>query len=485
MSISSIISIVFGIIFVLNILFGLVIVFQERKDIGSTWAWLLVLSFIPVLGFILYLLFAQDFRKIRLFHWDDLKKLRYEKLLLEQMESIQSGGFQFKNDVAQKNDDLIYMHLNENHALLTEDNEIDILTDGKVKFERLFQDIREAQESVHVQYYIFQRDNLGKKFLDLLTEKAKQGVKVRLLYDELGSRKLTKGFFKDFLAAGGEAEAFFPSKLHLINLRINYRNHRKLVIIDGKIGYVGGFNVGDEYLGIKKKFGYWRDTHLRVQGSAVYAMQIRFILDWSQASQHNEITYETKLFPAIETTGRVGMQIVTSGPDSSLEHIKNGYIKMIMSAKRSIYIQSPYFVPDPSVFDALRIAALSGVDVHIMIPDKPDHPFIYWATLSHVGELLKLGVKVYLYKKGFIHAKTIVVDDEISSVGTANMDYRSFRLNFEVNAFIYHEATAQKLSEIFLEDIKDSTLLTIEDYGQRPRLVRMKESISRLISPIL
>ncbi|GAA0392480.1 cardiolipin synthase [Paenibacillus motobuensis] len=485
MSISSIITVVAGIIFVLNILFGLVIVFKERKDIGSTWAWLLVLSFIPVLGFILYLLFAQDFRKIRLFHWDDFKKLHYEQILLTQMGSIQSSRFQFKNEAAKKYDDLIYMHLNENHALLTEDNEIDIFTDGKVKFDRLFQDIREAQESVHVQYYIFRRDNLGKKFLDLLTEKARQGVKVRLLYDELGSRQLTKGFFKEFFAAGGEAEAFFPSKLHLINLRINYRNHRKLVIIDGKIGYIGGFNVGDEYLGLKKKFGYWRDTHLRIQGSAVYSMQIRFILDWSQASQHNEITYEPSLFPSIETKDQVSMQIVTSGPDSRLEHIKNGYIKMIMSAKQSIYIQTPYFVPDPSVFDALRIALLSGVDVNIMIPDKPDHPFIYWATLSHIGEMMKLGVKVYLYKKGFIHAKTIVVDDEISSVGTANMDYRSFRLNFEVNAFIYHEATAKKLREIFMEDVKDSTLLTVEDYEQRPRLVRMKESISRLISPIL
>lgn len=485
MSISSIITVVVGIIFVLNILFGIVIVFKERKDIGSTWAWLLVLSFIPVLGFVLYLLFAQDFRKIRLFHWDDFKKLRYEKTLLTQMGSIQSSRFQFKNEVAKKYDDLIYMHLNENHALFTEDNEIDIFTVGKDKFERLFQDIREAQESVHVQYYIFRRDNLGKEFLDLLTEKARQGIKVRLLYDELGSRQLTKGFFKEFFAAGGEAEAFFPSKLHLINLRINYRNHRKLVIIDGQIGYVGGFNVGDEYLGAKKKFGYWRDTHLRVQGSAVYAMQIRFILDWSQASQHNEITYEPSLFPAVETKDQVAMQIVTSGPDSRLEHIKNGYIKMIMSAKHSIYIQTPYFVPDPSVFDALRIASLSGVEVNIMIPDKPDHPFIYWATLSHIGEMLQLGVNVYLYKKGFIHAKTIVVDNEISSVGTANMDYRSFRLNFEVNAFIYHEATAKKLRDIFLEDVKDSILLTEEDYEQRPRLVRMKESISRLISPIL
>lgn len=485
MSMSSIISIVVGIVLVLNVLLAIIIVFQERKDIGSTWAWLLVLSFIPVLGFILYLLFAQNFRTIKLFHWDDFKKLHYEKRLLAQMDCIQAGEFKFKNEIAQKYDDLIYMYLNENQALLTEDNQLEIFTEGKAKFDRLFQDIQAAQQSVHVQYYIYRRDNLGKKLLDLLTEKARQGVKVRLLYDELGSRQLTRGFFKDFLEAGGEAEAFFPSKLHLINLRINYRNHRKLVIIDGKIGYVGGFNVGDEYLGLKKKFGYWRDTHLRVEGNAVYSMQIRFILDWSQASQHHEITYSPSLFPEMETKDQVSMQIVTSGPDSSLEHIKNGYIKMILSAKSSVYIQTPYFVPDPSVFDALRIAALSGVDVHIMIPDKPDHPFIYWATLSHVGELLKLGVKVYLYEKGFIHAKTVVIDDEVASVGTANMDYRSFRLNFEVNAFIYHEPTAKELNQIFIKDIEHSSLLTLEEYEQRSKFVRIKESISRLLSPIL
>lgn len=237
--------------------------------------------------------------------------------------------------------------------------------------------------------------------------------------------------------------SLFPSRLRPINLRLNYRNHRKLVIIDGETGYVGGFNVGDEYLGLNPKFGYWRDTHLRLQGTAVHAIQTRFILDWNQASHHHTLTYVPNHFPECEPKGNVGMQIVTSGPDSEWEQIKNGYIKMISTAKRSILIQTPYFIPDSSLLDALRIACLSGIDVKIMIPNKPDHAFVYWATLSYIGDLLKAGASVYIYDNGFIHAKTIVVDDETASVGTANIDVRSFRLNFEVNAFIYDVTIAK------------------------------------------
>lgn len=478
-------SIIISFIFVLNIILAVIVVFQERRDAGATWAWLLVLFFIPVLGFGLYLLFAQNLRHIRLFHWDDLQKTGIEKALLAQMNEINSGQFPFRNQVAASNSDLIYMLLNENQAILTDDNHVEIFTDGKEKFDRLFKDIEEAKEYIHIQYYIIRRDQLGKKLIAALTQKAKEGVKVRVLYDELGSRKLTKGFFKKFREAGGEAEAFFPSKLRFVNLRLNYRNHRKLVIIDGDIGYVGGFNVGDEYLGLNSRFGYWRDTHLRIQGQAVYAMQVRFILDWNQASHHHDIMYEPNLFPKINSPGHAGVQIVTSGPDSENEHIKNGYIKMISAAKKSIYIQTPYFIPDASLLDALRIASLSGVKVHIMIPDKPDHPFVFWATLSYIGEMLKTGAHVYLYNNGFIHAKTIIVDEQIASVGTANIDMRSFKLNFEVNAFLYDEYISRSLTETFHQDMRVSRHLTMEDYEKRSKWIRTKESISRLLSPIL
>lgn len=478
-------SIILGLIIVLNIVFSMFVVFRERRDAGSTWAWLLVLSFIPILGFALYLLFAQNLRRIRLFHWDDLQKTGIEKVLLSQMEGMNKGEYPFSNQAAADSSDLIHMHINENQAILTDDNHVEIFTDGREKFERLFQDIEEAKVYIHIQYYIIRRDDLGKKLISLLTKKAKEGVKVRVLYDELGSRQLTKGFFKAFREAGGEAEAFFPSKLRFINLRLNYRNHRKLAIIDGDIGYVGGFNVGDEYLGLNSRFGYWRDTHLRIQGEAVYAMQVRFILDWNQASHHHDIYYESNLFPKIDSPGNVGIQIVTSGPDSRYEHIKNGYIKMISSAKKSIHIQTPYFIPDASLLDALRIAALSGVKVHLMIPDKPDHPFVYWATLSYIGEMLRTGANVYLYNNGFIHAKTIIIDEKISSVGTANIDVRSFKLNFEVNAFLYDENLSQQLTRIFHQDLRVSSQLTMKQYLERSRWIKFKESISRLLSPIL
>ena len=280
-------------------------------------------------------------------------------------------------------------------------------------------------------------------------------------------------------------EAFFPSRFPIINYRINYRNHRKLVIIDGKIGYIGGFNVGDEYLGKNKKFGYWRDTHLRIIGSSVHAIQTRFILDWNQASDSNDIAYSPELFPKTESKGDISLQIVSSGPDSEWEHIKYGYIKMISYARESIFIQTPYFIPDASLLDALRIASLTGKDVRIMIPNKPDHPFVYWATYFYVGEMLNAGARVYIYDNGFIHAKTIIVDGKLASVGTANIDVRSFKLNFEVNAFLYDEGISTSLTDSFYKDMDVSRELTLEAYQQRSLKIRFKESISRLLSPIL
>lgn len=481
----SIFSILVGVIYLLNILFAAIVIFLERRDASSTWAWLLVLFFIPGLGFILYLLLGQNLTRSRMFQWEDKKKVGLEQLISSQIQKLEDDEFEFHNETAKSSRNMVRMLLMNNHAVLTEDNRVNIFTDGKEKFSALLNDIKAAKNHIHLQYYIFKNDEIGKKVIAALTEKAKEGVTVRILYDELGSRRLRKSAFKELRSAGGEVEVFFPSRLRYFNLRMNYRNHRKLAIIDGKIGYVGGFNVGDEYLGLNKRFGYWRDTHLRITGKAVHAIQTRFILDWNQASYRHDIYYEPHYFSEEVSTGNVSMQIVTSGPDSEWEQIKNGYIKMISTARRSIYIQTPYFIPDASLLDALRIAALSGVDVRIMIPNKPDHMFVYWATYSYIGEMLKAGARVYIYDNGFIHAKTMVVDGKISSVGTANIDVRSFRLNFEVNAFIYHKTTARRLTDSFKKDVQLSYELTINKYMQRPLKIRFKESISRLLAPIL
>ncbi|MFP9131222.1 cardiolipin synthase [Niallia sp. BSM11] len=480
-------TILLSTIILLNIIFAFLVIFFERKDPIATWAWLMVLTFIPILGFILYLLIGQNLRNRKMFQWDERKKLGIEQVLASQLLQISSNQLRTTNEVIRNNQDLIYMNLFNNDAVLTENNAVDIYTDGKEKFDQLLKDIMAAKKSIHLQYYIFKNDGIGSKLIAALTEKAKEGLEVRLLYDELGSRTLQKRAFKELKAAGGQVAVFFPSKFHLINLRMNYRNHRKLAIIDGHIGYIGGFNVGDEYLGLNPKFGYWRDTHLRIVGTAIYAIQTRFILDWNQAAAHHEIHYSPDYFPGKldEIIGNIGMQIVSSGPNSEWEQIKNGYIKMITAAKDSVFIQTPYFIPDASLLDTLRIAALSGIDVKIMIPNKPDHMFVYWATYSYIGEMLKAGAKVYIYENGFIHAKTLLVDRKISSVGTANIDMRSFRLNFEVNAFIYSEEIANSLTDGFMEDMKLCTPLSLDSYSKRALWIKFKESFSRLLSPLL
>lgn len=474
-----------GFILVTNIILGISIVFLERKSATSTWAWLMVLLFIPILGFFLYLIFGRPIYKRKIFTWDTKSRQEVKTTVNKQILQIEEKKFQFRQKELHAFDDLVYLHLKNDEAIFTQDNKVDIFIDGKEKFKALIEDMEQARDHIHLQYYIYKHDELGQRIARTLIRKAKEGVEVRVLYDDLGSRTLSRKYVRRLKEAGVKIVPFSPAKTSAIkvNLEINYRNHRKLGIIDGKIGYIGGFNVGDEYLGKYKRFGYWRDTHLRIQGHAVQSMQTRFILDWNHAST-DQLQYERRLFD-VHSAGETGIQIVSSGPDSEWEQIKNGYIKMILSAKEYIYIQTPYFIPDESLLDALRIAALSGTKIKLMIPNKPDHPFVYWATLSYCGDLLRAGAEVYIYQNGFLHAKTIVVDGKISSVGTANIDVRSFRLNFEVNAFLYDTKLTQELVEIFNNDIKLSTQMTLKLYQKRSIGIRFKESISRLISPVL
>jgi cardiolipin synthase len=362
---------------------------------------------------------------------------------------------------------------------------VEIFKDGKEKFAELFKCMEAAKNHIHVQYYIIRNDRVGNELLSILVKKAEEGLEVRLLYDSVGGREISKNTVDRLNKSGVKVASFFSSKFpFLFNFKINYRNHRKIVVIDGEIGFIGGFNVGEEYVGLNEHFGYWRDTHIKIVGDAVIDLQTRFFLDWIHASKE-EMGYLPKYFPDTKNKGSVGIQIVSSGPDNSNEVIKCNYIKMIDSAKKNIYLQTPYFIPDTSVLDSIKIAALSGVDVRILIPCKPDHPFVYWATNWYCGELLRYGVKVYTYENGFLHAKTLIVDGIVSSVGTANFDVRSFKLNFEGNAIIYDTRTSLKLKEIFFEDLDYSLELTRELYLDRGIGVKFKESISRLFAPLL
>ena len=483
-SIHSSYMIVFNNLIWINILFALALVFFERRNPTSTWLWLMVLLFLPGLGFVLYLFLGQDMSKKKKFknkaEEDDL----FETILSNQGKDFSRSEFLKKNPEYKSYDDIVKLHLAGSNSVFTSDNQVEFFFDGEDKFNAIFNSIEYAKNYIHMEYYIFNDDNLGKKIISALTKKAKDGVEVKLLIDGMGGRKLTKSLINVLTDAGGEVVFFFPPFIPVFNVRINYRNHRKIGIFDGREAYLGGFNVGDEYLGQSAKFGYWRDTHIKIRGSAIRAIQWQFFLDWRFASGKEIKGYQTYIGEEFEEN-RVGMQVVSSGPDSKWPSIKDGYLKMIINAEKRLYVETPYFIPDDSIYEGLKIAGLSGLDVRVMIPNKPDHPFVYWAGLSYIGELLEAGVRFFTYEKGFMHSKVMIMDDLVSSVGTANLDIRSFKLNFEINAFMYNRETNKILAERFLNDLENCKEITLETYNKRSKYIKIKESVSRLLSPIL
>ncbi|MBN1468073.1 MAG: cardiolipin synthase [Fusobacteriaceae bacterium] len=472
-----------NLLLVLNIFFIMIVIFFERKRVINTLGWVLILSLTSYIGFFFYLFFGLGFRKRkRLKNNND--NFIFQKFLIRRNELIEKA-----NKIELKKDyfDLVYYLEYNLKSLYYPSNEITLYTDGVDFFNVLKQNIANAKVFIHIEYYIFRNDTLGTEIKNLLIKKAKEGVEIKFIYDGMGSLSVKDRFFNDLREAGAEVECFFPPTLLPFNIRWNFRNHRKIVVIDGQEAYVGGFNVGDEYLGKNKKFGYWRDTQLKIEGDIIDSIEAEFLMDWLFVKKQKiSKDFETdKYFPEREPKGSIDMQICSSGPNYDHPYIKDSIVKLISKAKKSIYIQTPYFIPDDTIQDLLKIAVLSGVRVNIMIPNKPDHIFVYWATLYNAGELLELGAKVYTYENGFLHSKVLIVDDEVSTIGTANMDMRSFYVNFEIKTIIYNEAFALKLKEEFYRDIKLSKELTLEKYRNRGRKVKIKESISRLVSPIL
>lgn len=468
----------------INIFLAILLVFFERRNPTSTWLWVMVLTFLPGLGFILYLFIGQDLSKKRLFKTNETEDYCFRDIVLEQEKQINNDEYRYRDPNYIEYEDLIKMHLISSESFFTQDNSVEIFYEGEEKFKSLIKSLNSAKDHIHMQYYIFKSDNLGKKVIDVLCNKAKEGVEVKLLIDGMGGRKFSRKYINNLKEAGAEVGVFFPPFVPLVSLRINYRNHRKICVIDGKEAFIGGLNIGDEYIGLSKRFGYWRDTHLKIKGSSISSLEWRFLLDWRFATG-NEITRCQTYLAEEDSLGSTGIQIVSSGPDSKWPSIKDGYLKMISNAKEKIFIETPYFIPDDSIFEALRLAGLSGLDVRVMIPCKPDHPFVYWASMSYIGELLQAGVKFYTYEKGFLHSKVVLMDDFVSSVGTANLDIRSFKLNFEVNAFLYDEKINLSLTDRFLNDLQYCKEITIEEYNNRSGIVKIKESFSRLLSPIL
>lgn len=474
-------------IVVVNAIFAFFTVFREKRDIAATWAWMLVLVLLPVVGFIAYAFIGRKLPKGRMFRLQDQVAVQLDERLAKQREQLGNQDMP-ADQISHSVINMVNMFMSTDQAFLARKNRVHVIIDGHDLFHQMMADIEGATSSIHIEFYTFYNDQIGNDILNLLVQKAKAGVEVRVIYDPWGSMGTWKRFFKPLMDVGGHVEPFLGTRSAVIDFRLNFRDHRKIVTVDGRIGYVGGFNIGDQYLGRKPKFGYWRDTHLRIVGSGVFALQARFMLDWNATDRDNPFrddTIDHRYFPLTQVKGQTSLQIVSSGPDSDLQQIKMGYMRLIQTAQKRLWIQTPYLIPDDSVLDSLRIAAMAGIDVRIMIPDKPDHAFVYRATQYYARQLADDGVKIYFYHNGFIHAKTMVVDGKISSVGSANMDYRSFKLNFEINAFIYDSQVSQELEQIYEADMTHSELITPEKFDQQSLYLKFKQTASRLLSPIL
>lgn len=478
-------------VYLINFLIVLNLIFRDKRNIETTVAWILILSTIPPLGFVLYLSFGRGISKDNMFKIKEAEDKIIKSSILDTHVKLGYAN-KFEPNIVEHRD-MIYALANSNNAHFTDNNSVDIYSECNGFFDSLLDELRQAKKYINIQFYIFKDDDIGNQIIDILLDKVKEGVEIRLLYDAVGSRLFSDKSIIKLKKGGVKVGSFFPSFMKIVNFNLNYRNHRKIVVIDGKVGFVGGNNIGDEYLGKDSKFGNWRDTHLKLTGDCIRDLNIRFILDWRYTTKEDLDLNKYFNYDCYTTTStnshsnNIGIQIVSSGPDiTELDEIKYGYIKMIQNAKKYVYIQSPYFILDKTLTDTIKIACLSGVDVRIMIPSKPDHPFVYWASYSYAGELLKFGAKLYTYdENSFLHAKTIVMDDAVCSIGTANMDIRSFELNFEVNAFIYSSEISQKQKSIFENDILNSREITLDLYNSRSTSVKVKESISRLLSPVL
>jgi cardiolipin synthase len=472
----------FSILFSVTALFIAVVIFLENRHPSSTLAWLIVLALFPFLGFVVYMFVGQSYRK---------KKMFYKKSLEDEDFYVR-----IENSLKQEEQELGWMKDRQKQFLnlasklgktpVSFASETEVLANGEEKFTALFDLIDKAERHLHLEYYIIRHDKTGNLLKDKLIKKAKQGVEVRFLYDAVGCLALSPSFISELRSSGVKMEPFFPVKLPYFNQKINFRNHRKIVVADGKYGLVGGLNIGDEYMGQNPYYGFWRDTHLKITGEAVNSLQLIFLQDWRHATGEKLVPeYFVHKWGKSDGSKQGGVQLIAGGPDNEWEVLKNLYFSMIVSATKSVWIASPYFVPDEEIYMALKVAALSGIDVKILVPDKPDKKTVFYASRSYFGDLLKAGAEIYEYEKGFMHSKFVIVDDEIASVGTCNMDMRSFHLNFEVNAFLYSTNSIGSLSRHFENDLTFSKKMSLSDFNNRKLRNRIFESLARLLSPLL
>ena len=464
----------FQFLYVITALGTMIIVISENRNPLKTISWVLILLLLPLVGLIIYYFFGEDSRKQRLISHKMYKKLNRRSIGRKELLETSNPPADHRG--------LVNLLNRLKGAPLYGGSSVTFYSDGKAKFEALIEELEKAKKHIHIQYYIFLDDHIGSRVRNVLVRKAREGVEVRLIYDDVGSWKAKRNFFKEMQAEGIQVQPFLKVAFKFLTSRVNYRNHRKIVVIDGEVGFVGGMNIADRYIdGVN--FGVWRDSHIKIEGKAVAGLQTIFLIDWY--SSRKEFLASDSYFPILESKGSNLMQLVTSGPVGPYKDIHLGILQSISNAKDCIYIQTPYFVPTDALLLAIQMASMRGVDVRLMLPRHSDTTFVHIASMSFLKEVLDAKVSVFFFEAGFLHSKLMVVDDSLTITGSANMDVRSFEHNFEIDAFIYNEDTCRQAKDIFLRDMDESTLLSAEVWDRRSRLEKFKESVTRLFSPLL
>jgi cardiolipin synthase len=459
-------------------------VILENRNPVRTLAWIIVLVTIPLIGFVFYLYFGVNYRKNKMFSMKGLGDMKWLQYMSEDQKQLLQKSEFLKRRESVEVKKLMTLLLNNSKALLTRYNQVEILNNGEETFPALFKALLQARKFIHLEYYIIAEGSLATRLKEILLQKAAEGVEVRVIYDDVGSWSLSKPYLRELREAGIQIFPFLPVRFHHFANKANYRNHRKIAVIDGEVGFVGGLNIADRYMDGVAEIGVWRDTHLRVVGEVVTSLQVIFLIDWYFVRRELLLDKDEYL-PYVRTEGNVVVQAVTSGPDSDWASIQQAYFTLINMAKKYVFISTPYFMPGETTLNCLKTAAMSGVDVRILLPHKSDSWLTHWCTRSFAEELLEAGVRIYWYQKGINHSKVIVVDGIVASVGTANMDLRSFEQNFEVSLIIYDREVVKRLAADFIEDLKVSSEGAIQRWKFRPKRNKVRESIARLFAPVL
>lgn len=472
---SSWVAMVLFLLYAAMVIASVIVVLRENRNPIRALSWVIALIFLPGIGLVFYLFFGRSLKGRHMISRHNKRKLMHDHT----PRKIDINNLNLKPE----HRSIIKLAHTLCRAPFTINNEIDIFTDGKTKFEWLKRDLLSAEKSIFLQYYIFLDDKIGNEIADILIRKAKEGVLVKVIYDHVGSFSARNRFFEKMKNAGVDTHPFFKVTFPQLANRINWRNHRKIVVIDGKTGYIGGMNIADRYVYGQGSDRVWRDTHFRLKGDIMESLVYSFVIDWNFLKKHPVLP--NVVSERVDICNNTGLQLVTSGPTESWNNLSLIFLKAISSARRTVYIQTPYFLPTDALLSALQSAALAKVDVRIMMPEKTDSVLLHYASFSYITQCLKAGIKVYLYEPAMLHAKAMIIDDELVTAGSTNFDFRSFENNFECNLLIYDAAINRKMRDIFFEDLKKCRKLSLATWRKRPLGQRFLESLLRLVSPIL